>query len=159
MGTQLRIRPYIYSDGSIRLEVHPELSTGKVEVKEGFTLPDKNTTQVTTNVMCHDGSTMIIGGLIREDLTNATTQIPFLGSLPYIGPAFRQKTAKNSRHEIIVLITPRLVSNPMLASEGKQAQREYAVRQANYLDKLSPIASRHYCRHYLRLAYAAPQCR
>lgn len=155
VGTQLRIRPYIFNDGTMRLEVHPELSTGNVRVESGFTLPDKEVTQVTTNVMCRDGSTVIIGGLIREDLTNNTTQIPFLGSIPYLGVAFRQKTETTTRHEIIVLITPRLVCDPVLNGEGKQAQQEFAVRQANYADKMSPIAKRHYGRHYLRLAYAA----
>lgn len=155
VGTQLRIRPYIFSDGSMRLEVHPELSTGNVRVESGFTLPDKEVTQVTTNVMCRDGSTVIIGGLIREDLTKNGTQIPFLGSVPYLGVAFRNKTETTTRHEIIVLITPRLVSEPLLTGEGKQAQKEFAVRQANYADKMSPIAKRHYGRHYLRLAYAA----
>lgn len=155
VGTQLRIRPYIFSDGSIRLEVHPELSTGDVRVVEGFTLPDKEVTQVTTNIMCRDGSTVIIGGLIREDLSNNTTQIPLLGSLPYVGAAFRNKTESTDRSEVIVLITPRLVSDSSLAHEGAQAQKEFAVRQANYADKMSPIAKRHYARHYLRLAYAA----
>lgn len=155
VGTQLRIRPFIFTDGTMRLEVHPELSTGNVRVESGFTLPDKEVTQVTTNVMCRDGSTVIIGGLIREDLTNNTSQIPFLGSIPYVGAAFRQKIESTTRHEIIVLITPRLVCEPMLDGEGKQAQQEFAVRQANYADKMSPIAKRHYGRHYLRLAYAA----
>jgi type IV pilus assembly protein PilQ len=118
-------------------------------------LPDKEVTQVTTNVMCRDGNTVVIGGLIREDLANNTSQIPWLGSLPYVGVAFRNKTEKIQRHEIIVLITPHLVSDPALAGEGKQAQKEFANRQANYLDKMSPIAKRHYARHYLRLAYAA----
>jgi type IV pilus assembly protein PilQ len=155
VGTQLRIRPYIFSDGSIRLEVHPELSTGNVTVESGFTLPQKDVTQVTTNVMCHDGSTVIIGGLIREDLSNNTTQIPFLGSLPYVGPLFRQLDQQTQKHEIIVLITPRLVCEPAISGEGRQAQMEYAQRQANYADKMSPIAKRHYARHFLRRAYAA----
>lgn len=155
VGTQLRIRPYIFSDGTMRLEVHPELSTGNVRVESGFTLPDKEVTQVTTNVMCRDGSTVIIGGLIREDLTNATSQIPLLGNIPYIGAAFRDKVEGVSRHEIIVLITPRIVGEPQMSAEGRQAQRDFAVRQANYADKMSPIAKRHYARHYLRRAYAA----
>jgi type IV pilus assembly protein PilQ len=155
VGTQLRIRPFIAVDGTIRLEVHPELSTGTVTVQEGFTLPEKEVTQVTTNVMCHDGSTVVIGGLIREDLTDITTQIPLLGSLPYLGPLFRQTAQSTDKHEVIILITPRLVSGPSLAGEGKQAQREFAVRHANFSDKMSPIAKCNYAKHYLRLAYAA----
>jgi type IV pilus assembly protein PilQ len=155
VGTQLRIRPFIFTDGSIRLEVHPELSTGNVRVESGFTLPDKEVTQVTTNVMCRDGSTVIIGGLIREDLSNNTNQLPFFGSMPYVGWLFRNKTENTTRHEIIVLITPRLVCEPGLSGEGRQAQQEFAARQANYADKMSPIAARHYSRHFLRRANAA----
>jgi hypothetical protein len=82
-------------------------------------------------------------------------QIPFLGSLPYVGPIFRQKTENITRHEIIVLITPRLVYEPGLTGEGRQAKEEFAIRQANYADKMSPIARRHFGRRQLRLAYAA----
>jgi type II secretory pathway component GspD/PulD (secretin) len=92
VGTLLRFRPYVGNDGMIRLEVHPELSTGNVVVEQGMSLPNKAVTQVTTNVMCPDGCTVVIGGLIREDLTTNTTQIPLLGNLPWVGPAFRQKT-------------------------------------------------------------------
>ncbi|HRX82662.1 MAG TPA: secretin and TonB N-terminal domain-containing protein, partial [Pirellulaceae bacterium] len=109
VGTHLRIRPYISSDGMIRMEVHPELSTGSVRVQEGFTLPDKDVTQVTTNVMCRSGATMVIGGLIREDLSTSATQIPVLGNLPYVGAAFRQRTETIVRREIIVILTPRIV--------------------------------------------------
>ena len=66
VGGELRLRPFISSDGLIRMEVHPELSTGQVKVVEGFTLPDKDLTQVTTNIMVPDGATMIIGGLMRR---------------------------------------------------------------------------------------------
>src|SRR5262249_18307149 len=65
IGTILRIRPYIGDDGLIRLEVHPELSTGTVTVQGNFSLPNKTVTQVTTNVLCPDACTVVIGGLIR----------------------------------------------------------------------------------------------
>ncbi len=51
VGAQLRLRPFISSDGLVRMEVHPELSTGEVKVEQGLTLPDKDVTQVTTNIM------------------------------------------------------------------------------------------------------------
>ena len=70
IGAQLRLRPFISSDGLIRMEVHPELSDGTVEVENNFTLPNKTITQVTTNIMVRDGCTVIIGGLIKEELTN-----------------------------------------------------------------------------------------
>ena len=155
VGTQLRIRPFISADGVIRMEVHPELSTGSVSIEQGFTLPDKEVTQVTTNIMCRDGATVIIGGLIREDLDTTASQIPLFGSLPVIGPAFRQETETVSRQEIIVLITPRIVLFPVAECQGAQAACEYQTRQAIYFDKMSCIGTRFYGQRYYRLARAA----
>jgi type IV pilus assembly protein PilQ len=154
-GTLLRIRPYITSDGIVRLEVHPELSTGSVDEKAGMAIPNKSVTQVTTNVMCPDGCTVVIGGLIREDLQTNTSQIPLLGNLPWLGPAFRQKIEKVNRNEVIVLITPRIVSEPSMHEEAIQYGNEFAQRQNVYFDKMSPIGKRNYANHYLRLARAA----
>lgn len=155
VGTLLRIRPYISNDGLIRMEVHPELSTGIVTVQQGLTIPNKTVTQVTTNVMCSDGCTVVIGGLIREDLKTTTNQIPFLGSLPYVGPAFRQKTENTDRTEIIVLITPKIVSDPLMCQEGQKLGNEFTQRQSIYFDKMSPIGRRNYANHWLRKARAA----
>jgi type IV pilus assembly protein PilQ len=155
VGTLLRIRPFISNDGLIRMEVHPELSTGTVTVQQGLTLPNKSLTQVTTNVMCTDGCTVVIGGLIREDLKTTTNQIPLLGNLPYLGAAFRQKTENIDRTEIIVLITPKIVSEPMMCQEGQKLGNDFTQRQSVYFDKMSPIGRRNYANHWLRKARAA----
>ena len=137
VGTQLRIRPFISSDGMIRMEVHPELSTGSVRVEAGFTLPDKEVTEVTTNIMARDGSTVVIGGLMREDINNTVTQIPFLGSLPVIGPLFRQTNEVTEKREIIVLITPRIVRDSELNHMGNKGATEFHHRQAIIAEGMS----------------------
>ena len=154
-GTLLRIRPFIGNDGLIRLEVHPELSTGSVKVEQGLSLPEKAVTQVTTNVLCPDGCTVVIGGLIREDLTTTQSQLPVLGNLPYVGWLFRQRTQGVDRNEIIVLITPRIVSEPFMCQEGAKYGNDFTQRQAVYFDKMSPIGKRNLALHHLRLARAA----
>lgn len=155
VGTLLRIRPFIANDGFIRMEVHPELSTGSVTVAGGITIPNKSVTQVTGNVGCYDGSTIVIGGLLGKDLQNTTSQIPFLGNLPWLGPAFRTKTEKVARSEIIVLITPRIVSDDSLCAEGQKYGNQFTQGQTVFFDKMSPIAKRNYALHYQRLALAA----
>lgn len=155
VGTLLRIRPYIGNDGLIRLEVHPELSTGSVTVQQGLSLPQKAVTQVTTNVLCPDGCTVVIGGLIREDLTTSTTQLPLLGNLPYVGWLFRQTSQGVDRNEIIVLITPRIVSEPLMCEEGAKYGNQFTQRQKVYFDKMSPFGKRNLGQHHLRLARAA----
>ncbi|MCA9269575.1 MAG: hypothetical protein KDA41_13935, partial [Planctomycetales bacterium] len=155
VGTQLRLRPFISNDGLIRMEVHPELSTGNVAVSDNFTLPNKTVTQVTTNVMIRDGATLVIGGLLREDLERNATQLPVLGSLPWIGPAFRRQDDKTNRDEIIVLITPRIVWEPRFNCEGEYADCEFHQTHAIFADKMSHISRVHYGRNYRRLAKAA----
>jgi hypothetical protein len=155
VGTQLRLRPFIASDGLIRMEVHPELSTGNVSIQGSLTLPNKETTQVTANIMVRDGATVVIGGLIREDLSNNTTQIPLLGSAPWIGPLFRQKRETTGRTETIVLITPKIVSEQHAAANGEEAECDFLARQQVFAEKMSPISQRYLGRRYLRMAQAA----
>lgn len=155
VGTFLRIRPYISEDGTVRLEVHPELSTGTVRVEQGLTLPDKDVTKVTSNVMVRDGSTIVIGGLIRDEMTNSMTQVPLFGSLPWIGPAFRRSTQSLERREIIVLITPHIVYEPEIGIQGDKAAREFHHRHMVYADKLSPLGKRHLGRRYFHQAQRA----
>jgi type IV pilus assembly protein PilQ len=155
VGTQLRLRPFISGDGLIRMEVHPELSTGSVRIEEGFTLPDKEVTEVTTNIMVRDGATLIIGGLVREELDTNGSQVPFLGSAPWIGFLFRNRTETTERREIIVLVTPRIVYDPHAAAEGEKAACEFHRRQLNYADQMSPIGTRYLGRKYFRIAQDA----
>lgn len=155
VGTHLRIRPFISNDGMIRMEVHPELSTGSVRVQEGFTLPDKDVTQVTTNIMCRSGATMVIGGLIREDLSTVSTQIPVLGNLPLVGAVFRQRTEDIDRREVIVLLTPRIVDEVQLWKEGSEYSKQGRDRRDTFLDKMTPLGKRHYGERYARLATSA----
>ena len=155
VGTLLRIRPFIANDGFIRMEVHPELSTGSVTIAGGQTIPNKTVSQVTSNVGCYDGSTIVIGGLLRKDQQTTTSQVPFIGNLPWVGPLFRTKTEKDGRDEIIVLITPRIVNEDTLCAEGQKLGNEFTHKQEVYFDKMSPIAKRNYGLRYQRLALAA----
>ncbi len=155
VGTQLRIRPFISSDGMIRMEIHPELSTGTLRPVQDMTVPDKEVTQVTSNIMCRDGCTVVIGGLIREQLVSNATQIPLFGSLPLFGPAFRQKTEEITRDEIIVLITPQIVHDPFMYAEGQEEMHAAFDRVEVFADKMSPIGTRYYGTRYYRKAQAA----
>ena len=155
VGAQLRLRPFISSDGLIRLEVHPELSEGSVVVNGGFTLPQKTLTEVTTNVMCPDGCTVILGGLMRENLRSTTTQVPLMGSLPGIGPLFRNKTENNERTEILVLLTPRIVNDGQNAAEGAMYAQDTKNIETAKFHRMSPIGKAHLARDYVDRARTA----
>lgn len=104
-GTRLVFRPFITSNGLVRLEVHPEDSDGGVNA-DG--LPFKSTAEITTNVMVRSGDTVVIGGLFREREQVVERQVPFLGSIPLLGWLFRSEQTLVLREEIIILLTPRI---------------------------------------------------
>src|SRR5690606_34789944 len=107
-GTRLIFRPFIGDDGYIRMEIHPEDSSGGLS---DANLPFKITTEVTSNVMVKDGQTIVIGGLFREESTTSKGQVPFLGNLPLAGPLFRRQRDRSVREEVIILLTPHIVKN------------------------------------------------
>jgi hypothetical protein len=108
-GTQLRFRPYIGDDGYVRVEVHPEDSTGGLTAAN---LPFEQTTEVTTNIIVRDGHTILIGGLFREVTSAGREQLPIAGNLPIAGALFRNVTDSTQREEVIILLTVRIVKDP-----------------------------------------------
>ncbi len=136
-GTKLIFRPFISPDGLVRLEVHPERSKATINSQTG--LPNSETTEVTTNVMVRDGTTVVLGGLISEETVESIDRVPFLGAIPLVGAAFRNKTESLQRNELIVLITPRIVTDPEAAIEGEKLQFETQERAAYFRDHLSPV--------------------
>ena len=111
-GTILEFRPFVGRDGMIRMEIHPEQSTGTVETEDGVTLPNKSTTEVITNVMVKDGQTIVLGGLFKEETNLSRSQTPLLGDVPVVGELFRNVTDTSKRIELIVLITPHIINTP-----------------------------------------------
>ncbi|NQU22512.1 MAG: hypothetical protein HQ567_14640 [Candidatus Nealsonbacteria bacterium] len=104
VGTQLRLRPFVSADGMIRMEIHPERSTGTLVAG----IPQTRTSEVTTNVMVQDGSTIVIGGLSDEQEVLVENGIPVLSRIPWIGALFRYKETTTVKRELIVMLTPRI---------------------------------------------------
>ncbi|MFO0973510.1 MAG: secretin N-terminal domain-containing protein [Phycisphaerae bacterium] len=120
-GTRLIFRPFVYGDGLIRMEIHPEDSTGGITAAN---LPFKQTTEVTTNIMLRDGHTVLIGGLFRE-VSNATrSQVPLLGNIPVAGALFRSTNDSLNREEIIILLTVHVVKGEADERAGDEALQD-----------------------------------
>ena len=135
VGTKLVLRPYVSNDGLVRMEIHPERSDG--EVVDG--LPNSRTTEVTSNVMVRDGTTIVIGGLIEEQATQSTSRVPGLGALPVIGNLFKTKSNNTQRTELIVLITPRVIHETDAAAEGESTLAENERRHEQFRNKMCKI--------------------
>ena len=116
-GTQLYVRPYISTDGYVRLEIHPELSDGGLTAD---LLPTELTTECTSNVLVKDGHTIVIGGLFRENTTSRRAQVPGLGNIPIAGALFRNRSDETIREEVIILITPHIIKHPVDEAVAEQ---------------------------------------
>ena len=148
-GTKLMFRPFISPDGLVRLEVHPERSSATIN--KGTGLPSLSTTEVTTNIMVRDGCTVVIGGLISEEAMESIDRVPLLSAIPLVGASFRNKAERTKRTELIVLLTPHIVTEPEAVIEGAALQAETEDRAAHFRDNLSHVNRQNLTRgHYER---------
>jgi len=138
VGTQLRFRPFIGDDDFVRLEIHPERSSGVIDPVTG--LPTETTSEVTTNVMVRDNETIVIGGLIESREVQTVKRVPVLGSLPWIGWLFSSESIEVERREVIVMITPRILEDGEVYEDGELILNEAARRSEIFIDSFGPIA-------------------
>lgn len=121
-GTRLIVRPYIGKEGFIRMEIHPEDSSGSVNTVGTAALPSETTTEVTSNVLVRDGHTIVIGGLFRERTSAGRSQVPIAGNIPYLGTMFRSTKDNTAREEVIILVTPHIVRQEQDEKTSEQIQ-------------------------------------
>ena len=112
-GIKLNYTPIALGNGKIQLALEPEVSEidSSVSVQiGGGPVPGFITRRVSTTVELADGETMAIAGLLSSNIVANKQVIPFLGELPVIGALFRSTRYQQRETELLVLITPRLVS-------------------------------------------------
>ncbi len=105
-GTLLRLRPFVSDDGMVRMEIHPERSSGTVTNN----IPNQQTAELTTNVMVPDGATLVIGGLMEDEDDFQLQGLPGLSRLPVLGYLFGNRQKNEGRRELVVLLTPHIWS-------------------------------------------------
>ena len=118
IGIILKVKPQINDSGLVSLEITQEISSlGETVKVGGLDEISINKTEATTNLIAQDGDTIIIGGLIQEDVSKSKDGIPFLSKIPIIGNLFGNTTDKNTRTELIILLTPHVMKNQQEAGD------------------------------------------
>lgn len=115
IGVTLLVTPSVDQQGRVLLKVHPEVSSGAIN--PSTKVPDTKITEVTTELLCEDGQSVFIGGLINKGSVNRIEGVPLLGSIPLLGHLFSRTVEQVTNTETVVIITPRIVQNPRLADE------------------------------------------
>jgi pilus assembly protein CpaC len=105
--------PVVLGNGRIRLKVAPEVSdldfTTAVKFN-GFVIPGLTTRRVETVVELNEGETFAIAGLLNNNITSNKDITPVLGDIPVLGALFRSVRYERQETELVVLVTPHLVS-------------------------------------------------
>lgn len=104
----LGVTPSINPDNRISLD----LNIAKSTITNAST-GSLDTNTVTTNVIVENGGTVVIGGFARESDLQTQDRVPFLGDLPYVGNLFKTTTKSQSRAELLIFITPRIISETL----------------------------------------------
>lgn len=108
----LKVKPNITPDGRIvmTLDVNKDSPNVRIATFSGIAIDTKH---VKTEVLIENGGTVVVGGIYTQDVSDVTTRIPFLGDLPYVGFLFRNRERRDNRTELLVFITPRIVSEAL----------------------------------------------
>ena len=103
----LEATPNITPDGKIGLQLlitngTPTIINNQVAIAED---------SISTNVIVEDGQTVVLGGVFKNRKSNGVDKVPFLGDLPYVGRAFRKDVRNNSKEELLIFVTPKLIND------------------------------------------------
>ena len=107
VGTKLTVRPTISIDGTVQLNVTQEVSNATSESE--FNAPVISTRSVRTDLLVHDGQTIVLGGLTDREHDTQTEGIPLLSSIPILGGLFGRQSRTTTETELFIFLTPRVI--------------------------------------------------
>lgn len=138
-GVILAVTPRVNSGGLVTLDIVQEVSDVQTQTTSNITTLTNSPTiaqrRIESTVAVQSGGTVALGGLIRDNQTNSSSGVPFLSRIPFIGWLFGQRTDSALRTELLVLLTPRVVSNQ---EEASRLTEEVKRRMTN----LFPLENR-----------------
>ncbi len=111
----LAVTPQITPDNRIimALEIKKDSVGINVAVQGGGSIPSIDTKNLTTQISVNNGETAVIGGIYEENTRTDVSKVPILGDLPYFGAMFRNTSKSENKTELLIFITPRVVSESL----------------------------------------------
>ena len=110
---RLEVTPQITPDGNVVLEVDVNKDSKGEETRAGFAI---NTQHVKTKVMVENGGTVVLGGIYQQSERNSESKVPLLGDVPVLGHLFKTTGRENTKTELLVFITPKIVAERVAGS-------------------------------------------
>ena len=105
----MTVTPRITPDGNIIMDLDITNDTPD-QACNPLGEPCIKTNNLNSTVMVENGGTIIVGGIYKQDLTNATEKVPLLGDIPVLGNLFKYQKKQDNQEELLIFITPRIMS-------------------------------------------------
>ncbi len=128
VGVTLRITPQISQERFVRLEIFQEVTKLVMEAGQQTERPTTLKRTTKTTVTIKDKNTIVIGGLIGDDVANTEYKVPCLGNIPVLGWLFKYKSESREKRNLFIFITPRIVENPTEAKVIYEEKQEHIDR-------------------------------
>jgi general secretion pathway protein D len=109
VGVTLKLTPQINQQGDIRMKLFTETSTLVAGTGDTQFAPTTLKRSASTTVNMHDGSTMVIGGLIGDTLSLGNSRVPFLGDIPILGYLFKSISRSREKTNLYIFLTPYII--------------------------------------------------
>jgi general secretion pathway protein D len=106
VGLTLRIKPQVGEGGTVRMTVFQEKSSVDQASKTAPTGLITNKSSIETTVVIDDGSTLVLGGLLQDQVNDGVTKVPFLGDVPVLGNLFKTRSRERSKTNLMVFLRP-----------------------------------------------------
>lgn len=110
-GINLSVTPTVNAQNYVALDIQQQLSEAGENELSGIDSPIVLNRDLKTKVLVEEGQTLILAGLISENLSDKDTKVPLLGDIPIIGEAFKNTSETTVRTELLLMITPKVLSN------------------------------------------------
>ena len=122
VGIKLKVTPQINEGNAVKLTIEQEVSSRAGDVKGD---PIFNKREIKTTVMADDGMTVVLGGLIDEDVQESESKIPLLGDIPVLGHLFRSTSSSKRKRNLMVFIRPTIMRDGGVMSDISQRKYNY----------------------------------
>lgn len=142
-GIKLKIKPQVDQESKITSKVEAEVSGIDASVSiptSAGKIPGLISRKASTMLSVPAGQTMAIGGLMNSDESKVITKVPILGDIPIIGEFFKHTSTSKDKRELMVLITPTIVTNndPVKGSSRMLEEVENSKRQWQEMEDIYP---------------------
>ncbi|MCD4690926.1 hypothetical protein K8S17_05635 [bacterium] len=131
VGVSLKVTPHINNENFVTMEIEPMVSSAQRSSYFPDDAVDTKHRTANTTVMVKDGQTVVIGGLLRKDIIETDFKVPILGDIPLLGKLFRKSITTEAETEVVLFLTPRILSGEALARYSDRRESEVDQRWEN----------------------------